>query len=162
LRVLADGRVERSDGRGTPPDPLAAIEAFVAEGPSVAPFPLGGAIGYLGYELGRFIEPPRGPTPQPDGLPLAWLAHYDPVLVFDRTRGQYALASSEPASARAPWLARLTAPAPVWDGALARAPLAPAWPRPAYLAAARRILAYLAAGDAYQVNLTQPWAAPLS
>src|SRR6185312_11096798 len=49
-----------------------------------------------------------------------------------------------------------------WDGALARAPLAPAWPRPAYLAAARRILAYLAAGDAYQVNLTQPWAAPLS
>src|SRR6185369_3333187 len=43
LRVLADGRVERSDGRRAPLDPLAAIEAFVADGPVGASFPLGGA-----------------------------------------------------------------------------------------------------------------------
>ncbi len=43
LRVLADGRVER-DGRLEASDPLAALERFAAEGPSL-PFPYGGAVG---------------------------------------------------------------------------------------------------------------------
>src|SRR5207253_107195 len=38
----------------------------------------------------------------------------------------------------------------------------PPLPRERYLAAVRRILDYLAAGDVYQVNLTQPYAAPLT
>src|SRR5207237_1037673 len=121
LRIHADGRVER-DGRREGGDPLAALERFVAEGPSL-PFPYGSAVGYLAYEFGRFTEP---------------------------------------ASARVAWLERLAAPAPAWDGALARAPLAPLLPRERYLAAVRRILDYLAAGDVYQVNLTQPYAAPLA
>src|SRR6266436_4130614 len=112
LCIRADGSVER-DGRLERGDPLAALERFVAEGPSL-PFPYGSAVGYLAYELGRFTEPGR------DGGP----------------------------------------PAP--DGPLAAAPLAPLLPRARYLAAVRRILDYLAAGDVYQVNLTQPYAAPLA
>ena len=168
LRILADGRVERSDGCPTPTEPLAAFEQFVGDAPAddTAPaFPLaGGVVGYLAYELGRFTEAPRNLTarrPEPD-TPLAVLARYDPILVYDRSRAHYALACGTPDAARAPWLERLAAPAPAWNGPLGRGPLTPRLPRERYLAAVRRILAYLAAGDVYQVNLTQPFAASLA
>src|SRR6266446_3268711 len=160
LRVRADGSVER-DGRLERGDPLAALERFVAEGPPL-PFPYGSAVGYLAYELGRFTEPARDGRPPAPGGPLAVLSRYDPVLAYDRSRAQYTLVCAEPASARVAWLERLAAPAPAWDGTLATAPLAPLLPRERYLAAVRRILDYLAAGDVYQVNLTQPYAAPLA
>jgi para-aminobenzoate synthetase component I len=168
LTVSSAGVAARSDGGATPRDPLEAIERFVAETPSATgqPFPLtGGVVGWLAYELGRCIEPVRAParSPEPDG-PLAVLARYDPMLVYERTCGQYALVCADPASARASWLERLSSPLHLSDVAvapLASAPLAPLLPRERYLDAVRRILDYLAAGDAYQVNLTQPFVAPL-
>jgi anthranilate/para-aminobenzoate synthase component I len=159
LRVLADGAVERDGHRGSTATPLDAIEEFVAEGSGDEPFPLGAVVGYLAYELGRFTEP-VGPPRIPQ-MPLAVLRRYDPMLVYDRRRAQYALACSDRGAARAPWLARLAEPTPTWDGPLASAPLAPRWRREQYLAAAARVLEYLVAGDAYQVNLTQPFSAPL-
>jgi para-aminobenzoate synthetase component 1 len=168
LTISATGQAERSDGAAAPRDPLAAIEHFVAETPAAIepPFPLaGGVVGWLSYELGRLIEPPRDGKPGPlsDG-PLAVLARYDPLLVYDRSRAQYALVCAHPASARASWLERLSSPSPL-GAALARplasGPLAPLLPPPRYRDAVRRILAYLDAGDAYQVNLTQPFVAPL-
>jgi para-aminobenzoate synthetase component 1 len=159
LRVLADGRVE-GDARAR--DPVRAVAAFVAETATDLPFPYGGVVGYLAYELGRFIEPPRdGAGPAPDA-PLAVLTRYDPVLVYDRSRAQYGLACTDPASARAPWLERLAAAVPRWDGPLAAGRLAPRLSAARYVAALRRILDYVAAGDVYQVNLTQPFTAPLA
>jgi aminodeoxychorismate synthase component I len=159
VRVHGDGTVAGTAGVVTA-DPLAAIEEFVGVQPRGLPFPLGGVIAYLGYELGRFTEPAGAPAPG-DG-PLAILRRYDPILVYDRQRGQYELACTEAAAAHASWLARLAEPAaPAWDGPLARAPLAPVWPTARYVAAAERILAYVAAGDVYQVNLTQPFTAAL-
>jgi para-aminobenzoate synthetase component 1 len=167
LRVHADGVVHVEAGtRLARPcaDPLTAIERFVAEtavDPAL-PFPQGGGtVGYLAYELGQLVEPAVGAL-RPPALPLAVLRRYDPVLVYDRTRGQYALVSARPAGARAPWLERLAAPVPAWNRPLAAAPLAPLAPAASYLEAVRRVLAYLAAGDVYQVNLTQPFAAPLA
>src|SRR5438046_1910262 len=85
LRILADGCIER-DGRLAGGDPLAALERFVAEGPSL-PFPYGSAVGYLAYELGRCTEPGRdGGPPAPDG-PLAVLSRYDPARAPRRGRG---------------------------------------------------------------------------
>jgi para-aminobenzoate synthetase component 1 len=163
LHVYADGTVARSDGRPAPADPLAAIEAFVGEARSDAlPFPLGATVvGYLAYELGRVIEPPRAGFGPPAALPLAVLARYDALLAHER--GQYTLVTRA-GTARPAWLERLAASArrPPWEGQLATAPLAPVQPRARYLAAVRRILEYLAAGDAYQVNLTQPFVAPLA
>ena len=163
LRIEADGRIVRSDGAVSGGDPLAAIEAFVRSAGSgdAAPFPLGGgAIGFLGYELGsrvHGIAAPRGP------LPLAVLAHYDPLLAWDVTRQQYALVSHDADDARAGWLERLALPVPAPpDGPLAAAPLAALVAPERHRANVRRILDYLAAGDAYQVNLTQPFAAPLA
>jgi para-aminobenzoate synthetase component 1 len=163
LRVEADGTPVRSDGGPCDTDPLVAIEAFVrATGsPDAAPFPLGGgAVGFLGYELGGLVH---GVAGAPGTLPLAVLAHYDPLLVFDGARGQYALVCRDAESARAAWLERLAAPVPTpAAGPIANAPLAALLAPDRHRAGVRRILDYLAAGDAYQVNLTQPFAAPLA
>jgi para-aminobenzoate synthetase component I len=134
--------------------PLETIADFIAAEPSDLPFPYGAAVGYLAYELGARDAPSSD-------LPRAVLARYDPTLAYDRARGQYALVCRDPASARAPWLERLAAPTPCWDGPLAAGPLVPLGSPARQLAAIRRILDYLAAGDAYQVNLTQPFGAPL-
>ena len=145
-------------------DVLAAIERFVAETPLVdpaLPFPLaGGVVGCLGYELGRLIEPPRDGIVRAGELPLALLRRYDPLLAYDRSRGQYTLLCSDTRAARVPWLERLAAPAPSWNGPLG-GPLAPLLAPARYRDAVARILGYLAAGDVYQVNLTQPFTAPL-
>jgi para-aminobenzoate synthetase component 1 len=135
--------------------PLETIADFAAAEPSDLPFPYGAVVGYLAYELGALGAPSSG-------LPLAVLARYDPMLAYDRLRNQYALVCRDPASARAPWLERLAAPPPRWDGPLASGPLVPLVSPARQLASVRRILDYLAAGDAYQVNLTQPFAAPLA
>src|SRR5262250_1448325 len=86
LTVHADGRVARSDGAGAPDDPLAAIEAFVGEAArdDPLPFPLGGVIGYLAYELGEWIERPRDGAGRRPDHPLAVLSRYDPMLVRDQ------------------------------------------------------------------------------
>ena len=158
LRVLADGRIEGEHDTG---DVLGAVERFVAAARGDLPFPHGGVIGYLAYEVGRFSEPRLRDGPTLD-LPLAVLSRYDPILVYERARAQYTLACATAESARAAWLERLAVPAPVWEGPLAAAPLAALLSRDCYLTAVRRVLDYLAAGDAYQVNLTQPFAAPLA
>jgi para-aminobenzoate synthetase component 1 len=151
---------------GTAEDPLAAIERFVAASPvpePALPFPRGGGIvACLAYELGLVTLGPRGAAPPAPGMLLGVLRRYDPWLVHDGASGQWHLVGSAPARLRPPWLARLATPAPPVAGPLARAPLAPLWPADAYRAAVRRILCYLRAGDAYQVNLTLPFAADLA
>jgi len=158
LRVLAGGRIEGAPDTG---DLLDVVERFVGAGPADLRFPDGAVVGYLAYELGRFGEARLRDGPAGD-LPLAVLSRYDPVLVYERARAQYTLVCATAESARAPWLERLAAPVPVWEGPLATAPLAPLLARDCYLAAVRRVLDYLGAGDAYQVNLTLPFAAPLA
>src|SRR5689334_15130071 len=138
-------------------DALGAIERFVADAPADAPFPYGGVIGWLAYEFGRFTEPPRRIAPGRAAVPLAVLRRYDAVLAFDHTRAQWTLCGPS-----APWLERLAAPPPVWSGPLARAPLGPIVAREKMLAALARVREYLAAGDVYQVNLTQPFTAPVA
>jgi para-aminobenzoate synthetase component 1 len=89
---------------------------------------------------------------------LALLRRYDPLLVFDRLRDRWTLVGDggEPA-----WLERLRSPAPVWTGVLATGELRATFERDAYRAAVGRILDYLRAGDAYQVDLTQAFTVPL-
>ena len=145
-------------------DAVGSIERFVAETSLVdaaLPFPLGGGVlACLAYELGDLIEPPRDGLTRRGALPLAVLRRYDPLLAYDRRRGQYGLLCRDARAARAPWLERLAAPAPAWRGPVG-GPLEPLLPPARYRDAVARILGYLAAGDAYQVNLTQPFAASL-
>jgi para-aminobenzoate synthetase component I len=145
-------------------DPLGAIARFVARAPTgdaALPFPLaGGVVACLTYELGVGLAPRA--IPHLAVAPLAVLRRYDPLLVHDRRRGQWALLASDSAAARASWLERLSRPVPEWHDPLGAAPLAAAMPAARYRAAVQRILAYLAAGDCYQVNLTQAFTASLA
>jgi para-aminobenzoate synthetase component I len=141
-------------------DPLGEISRFV-DGAPVAdptlPFPLaGGVIACLAYELGTRIVPG---VPEPASDTLAVLRRYDPLLVFDRRLGRYSLVGTRDAAPA--WLDRLAVPVAPWQGALAVGDLRAGFERDAYRAAVDRILAYLRAGDAYQVNLTQPFTVPL-
>jgi para-aminobenzoate synthetase component 1 len=164
LVVAADGTVTRSDGVSVPRDPLDAIEAFVADADSGGlPFPLGArVVGWLGYELGRFVEGERVRHPVASPMPLAVLARYDTVLAYDRARAQYAIVTDVTGTARAPWLERLSASPSTPAASLAATPLTALLPQADHHAAVGRILAYLEAGDAYQVNLTQPFATTLA
>jgi aminodeoxychorismate synthase component I len=145
-------------------DPLGRAAAFVERAPRLddaLPFPAaGGVVGYLAYEAGRTTAPRARRHASP--VPLAVLRRYDPILLHDHASGQWSVVSRTAGAARAPWLGRLVASPPPWDGPLGLAPLRPRWDAQRYAQAVRRILAYLAAGDAYQVNLTQPFTAPLA
>src|SRR5262245_25785533 len=107
-------------------DPLAALGRFVAETPAAdtaLPFPLaGGVVACLAYELGVEVAPRR--IPHRNTGALAVLRRYDPLLVYDRRRDQYAVLALHSAAARASWLERLSGAPPHFDGALGAAPLA--------------------------------------
>ena len=109
-------------------EPLAALARFVAEtavADPALPFPLGGGVvACLCYELGVEVAPRR--ITHRSTTPLAVLRRYDPLLVYDRRRTQYALLAQHPAAARARWLERLSGTAPHLEGALGAAPLSAA------------------------------------
>lgn len=112
------------------------------------PFPTGAAIGYCAYDLKHFTEKLPATAVDDVGLPDCWFGFYDELLVFDHREQQ------------------------VWEIGGRRG--ATAWPQQAcrsitssdfilrsnftreeYCAAVRRAQEYIAAGDIYQVNLSQ-------
>lgn len=163
-----DGREESWSG-----NPFDLLAELLAEHRAPAgPFPLacGGAIGYLAYDLFHHLE--RIPRRCVDdlGTPDLFLAFYDGVGVFDHReghpQGRATLALSAPGSEerlRDLW-ARIAESAP---RATPTAP--PPGPPPAvegnftpdaYRAAVARVRSLIAAGDVYQVNLSQRFSVP--
>ena len=126
------GVTERFEG-----DPFDVLRALLAERTQA---PGGAAVGYLGYGLKRHIE--RLPDTVLDDLrlPDCHLAFYDRVHPFDPRP------LSPPAASPGP-------PAQ-FEG------LRSTFTREEYEAAIRRALAYIRAGDIYQVNLSQRFQAP--
>jgi aminodeoxychorismate synthase component I len=158
-RPVAELRVNPGDR-----EPLATLARFVAETPAADPalaFPLaGGIVACLTYELGVEVAPRR--IPHAGAGMLAVLRRYDPLLVYDRRRAQYAVLALGSGATRARWLERLSEAPPHFERGLGASPLVAAMSAARYRDAVRRILAYLAAGDCYQVNLTQPFTAALA
>lgn len=174
IEVAGDGTVRR-DGVTLPVDPFTALEQALAPfrrpPPPGLPAFAGGAVGVMGYELGRYLE--RLPEPHRTGLDLPDMAFglYDTVAVFDHaTGGAWIVSGAERAAdaAARPVLARTLAHAlrdrlrsapplarDTGDGLLRRpgweAELAPA----EYRNKVSRILEYIRAGDIYQANMTQ-------
>jgi anthranilate synthase component 1 len=67
----------------------ARLEGIVSEpgSPHASPLPLaGGFVGYFGWDLVRLIERLPDRPPDPFGLPIALLARFDDVVVFDHAR----------------------------------------------------------------------------
>ena len=149
--------------------PEAARELLRAERPNplagLPPFQ-GGIAGYLGYDWGAELE--RVQRPAPDGItpqiPDVALAYYDWVIAWDHLEAKAWLISGERSAAPIDAVReRLLARVP----AVRRSPAAAAAPRSNFARAeferaVSRIREYIAAGDVYQVNLSQRFHAPVA
>jgi len=133
----------------------------------------GGAIGYLAYELAHHLELLPGAAENNLGLPELNIAFYDWVVARDETTGEtWAIATGLPDGGEAGARDRLD-----WiEERIHKPPATASTPRPAvtasrvtsnftkdaYLRAVRTVKDYIAAGDVYQVNITQRFEADIT
>ncbi len=189
--------ITRRDGEVTrraelpldPADPLAALRAELSRSPLAAspdrplPPPLGGAVGYLGYDLVRHFDGIPLPAGGGDGLPAFHFIVPRAMVVFDHARSELevlVLPADASAMARARAQARcdellglLAAPLPaaarrgapvLVDDAGGPDPgahgLRADVPRDEFMDRVRRAQEHILAGDAFQIVLSQRLAGP--
>jgi para-aminobenzoate synthetase component 1 len=172
FRILAavDSRVS-IDGLPVPGDPFTVLERELDRyriEPGEAPVPFaGGAVGFLGYELGRCLEKLPARHANELAIPDMVVAFYDVVIAFDQVeRRAWLLSSGLPAdsdgarAARAERRARavfkrLRRPVPV-PSAAPRSPVGwtPDLDPAEYQARVASLLEHIRAGDIYQANFT--------
>ena len=169
LEIHADGAAERIEG---PPLPALRrlLGAISAEADAI-PFS-GGWVGYFGYDTIRLVEHLPDRPPDPFGLPVATLARFDHVVVFDHARQRVIAIANEieaevDRSAAEEHLEELSAvlTAESEGGAVA----VPAGDIPVlqtqppslggeeYQAAVRKAKEYIVAGDIFQVVPARRW-----
>jgi len=134
-----------------------------AEG--LPPF-LGGGMGYLAYELGRYLEKLPENAVDDLGLPELCFAFYDRVLAHDYREERTWLAAVHPEN---PGMVleearrTLEAEPPVYPSPdhADEARFVSNFTREEYMEAVRKVKEYIFAGDIYQANLSQRFQAPL-
>ena len=171
----ADTSPERARRVGDGESCLSATAANTAAvPPALPPAYVPGWIGYVGYEVGRYVERLPGRAARDTALPDLRLAFYDALLVFDAQEHAWTLVELEfdgesPAGAgqSACVLAQLAAqtaavvsqrPQPAEHADAAHRPAVAGRPNfqpQAYQQAVQRCIDYIAAGDIFQVNLSQ-------
>ena len=166
----ADGRVERRRG-----DPFFVLREllrrFEAEGDCPVPFATG-AVGYFGYDLCHHIERLPASTLDDIGLPELYLAFYDRLVAVDAVaRRCYLIATDLGEGPRnAQWkldeleekLCNASAAGAEKPSAAPIAEMGCNFTRDGYLRAVQRAIDYIAAGDIFQVNLSQRFHARMS
>ena len=166
--VEEDGCVRVVEG-----DPFTVLQTLLekhqVEAPDGLPGFPGGAVGYLSYDLARYVE--RLPATARDDLflPDMYFGFYDVILVLEHRSGEASLVVGAPrgrkrqalAKARrwASHLQRMPAPAPLPPRSPA-GPVSSSMSYEQYLVAIRQALAYIQAGDIYQVNISQRFSCP--
>jgi len=101
----------------------------------------GTAIGYFGYDLKKFVEKLPARAVDDLGLPDLWFGFYDAPLVFENGTGVPPVPPPSPTGRNADASSNFT--------------------RDAYRRAVRLAKEYIAAGDIYQVNLSQRFQCPV-
>jgi para-aminobenzoate synthetase component 1 len=151
LTLWREGREESL--RGNPFDALRdLLTEHRADNPERLPLP-GGAVGALGYDLGQHLE--RLPHRAEDDLdfPDLLLGFYDTVYCLDHAENRSVRIDVTPRPARRAIDPRVYDE--IFGAGASTARPGPNFTREAYLAAIARIREYIAAGDVYQVNLSQ-------
>jgi para-aminobenzoate synthetase component I len=180
LVLTTKGRLARWERRGqavetVEGDPFQALREALSERRAPRswrdgsmPFSCGG-IGYLSYELGRYVE--KLPCSVVDDLFLPELAFcfYDKVIRFDHVSGRSELCTSAGSSREAKRLAaealeQLEAGAAPDEerGGGKGGGLESGFSKDEYMASVARVKEYILAGDIYQANLSQRYSAPLN
>ena len=173
-RVWVEERGEISVVEGSPFDVLRDLlgRYGLARVASLPPFQ-GGAIGYLAYELAHHLELLPCAAEDNLGLPELNIAFYDWVVAQDGTTGKtWAIATGLPdgceagALDRLDWIEeRLGQPIPVASTpkpAVGASRVTSNFTKDAYLQAVRTVKDYIAAGDVYQVNISQRFEADIT
>ncbi|HEX4999084.1 MAG TPA: aminodeoxychorismate synthase component I [Terriglobia bacterium] len=151
-------------------DPMEELQRLLSERDDSADGELaGGAIGYLGYDLFRVFEHYDGLSSVDDlALPDSCLAFFDTILVFDHDRKSWSVTGRNPELFETKIreiLARVQSPRPPADfSAPASAGIRSEsnMSREQYLRSVERVLDHIAAGDIYQLNLSQRFSRPLT
>ena len=175
---LYEDRLEEEDGAGRrdlpgpPLEALARLTASIHAEPGPLPF-TGGFVGYFGYDLARLAERLPDRPADPFGLPLARLARFDRLVVFDHAHQRLLAVANEiegevshaEAEAGLDELAELLegagetgAVALGAGGASARAEALVDGAD--YQAAVRRAKELITAGDIFQAVLARRWRQP--
>ena len=167
-------RLQRAEGeedfRG---DVLGALRGLLEKYRCTAradiPFP-GGAVGFLSYEFGAQLEKITSSHADDLAAPEVELGFYDGILMFDQVARQaFLVANPIDKDSPAEIFHRLQlalshsrqsqTKKPKTKGGAAEPQVS--FPKKTYLQAVARIKDYIAAGDVYQVNLTQRFASDL-
>ncbi len=121
----------------------------------------GGAVGYFGYELCHFIEKLPASAERDVPFPDMHLAFYDHLVAWDHIEGSaYLIASGENAKAKLKSLeAKLFTQREPLDSLAGFRDLRSNFTRDAYISAVKKAIDYIAAGDIFQVNLSQRFTA---
>jgi anthranilate synthase component 1 len=187
---VRDGKAEvnRDPARGPLFEPLAeppldALRAIIAESrltlPAGLPPMAAGIFGYLGYDMVREMEALGPPNPDPLGFPDAILIRPTVVVVFDAVRDEITVvtpvrpaASVAAAQAYGRAVERLTGVIDTLDATLDKSaqylevsldrPVVSNTPPERYLDMVARAKEYIAAGDIFQVVLSQRFEAPFA
>lgn len=127
-----------------------------------APIPFtGGAVGYLAYDLGRFVESLPDNTIDDIHVPEMHFAFYDAVAGYDHRAGRWYVATADTGAPgldarRARLIDAIEHPTPPPRFApVSVTGLRSNFERADYLAAVGRVKDYIAAGDIFQANLSQ-------
>jgi len=166
-----------------PQPPLEALRALIAESrialPDDLPPMAAGVFGYLGYDMVRLMERLPPPNPDPIGIPDAVLVRPTLVVVFDAVKDSITVvtpvrpqAGVDAKTALARAVERLTGVVDSLDRPLDKSADADAGPPAAaahsnttpdeYRAMVLRAKEYIAAGDVFQVVLSQRFEMPFT
>jgi anthranilate synthase component 1 len=161
--VLEGGKSETVPHAGRNPlEVLRTIMAPLAIRHEGLPGLIGGAVGYIGYDYVRFLEKLPSSLPDTLGLPLCSFYLASTMVIFDHVKHKMLLVSvgsADPEAKLDEVAALLRRPlAPGWTAAspaAARAAFVHEFPEEDYRKAVLKAKEYIAAGDIFQVVLSQ-------
>ncbi len=155
----------RGGMKATRENPLSALRRALEEHvldeqhPGLPPF-LGGGMGYLAYELGRYLERLPGNAVDDLGMPELCFAFYDRIVAHDHETGKTYLAAlhrDDPGRVLEEARRELAKRRPEYLGGsgTGESKFRSNFSRDQYMEAVKKVKEYIYAGDIYQANLTQ-------